>query len=251
MLQQDIINSILLMTVNGNRLELPTQQIHNYPEVKKALVKAGGKYVKNGFNFPTDAQEIKDRLCGGEAIDDKKKFQFFPTPQGLAQRMVEMADIKSDDLVLEPSAGTGAIAKEMLKKDLNQLTLIELNPVMAANLSKEYSNPQYEDLVQVFEEDFLAYDTDYYFDKIIANPPFTKGQDVDHIMKMYEYLMPGTGVMVVLSSASWTFRKEKKYSDFKQFIEDVGAEVEELPEGTFKESGTNIRTMLIRIQKPV
>ena len=248
MLQQDIIDSISLMTATGNRLELPKEMLSNYPQVKKALIAAGGKYVKNGFNFPTDAQEIKDRLCGGEAVNDKKKFQFFPTPEPLAQRMVKMAEIGSGMAVLEPSAGNGAIASVILGLSYASasLTMVELNPVMVKELKDKFA---YSDSVdQIIEGDFLAYDGDYNFDRIIANPPFTGNQDIEHIMKMYDYLADD-GILVTLSSSSWTFGSHKKQVAFREFLESVGAYTEEVPEGTFKESGTNIRTMLIKIVK--
>ena len=248
MLPQDIIDSISLMTAVGNRLELPKEMLSNYQQVKKALIAAGGKYVKNGFNFPTDAQEIKDRLCGGEAVNDKKKFQFFPTPEPLAKRMVKMAEIGSGMAVLEPSAGNGAIASVILGLSYASanLTMVELNPVMVKELKDKFA---YSDSVdQIIEGDFLAYDGDYNFDRIIANPPFTGNQDIDHIMKMYDYLADD-GILVTLSSPSWTFGSHKKQVEFREFLERVGAHTEEVPEGTFKESGTNIRTMLIKIVK--
>jgi len=33
-----------------------------------------------------------------------KKFQFYPTPKEVAEYLVELADLKEDDIVLEPSA---------------------------------------------------------------------------------------------------------------------------------------------------
>ena len=42
----ELIASLRKMSINGNRLELPSEQLANYADVKKALQKAGGKYVK-------------------------------------------------------------------------------------------------------------------------------------------------------------------------------------------------------------
>lgn len=45
-LDQAVVASIMKMIPNGSRLELPSEQLTNYPQVKKALLNAGGKYKK-------------------------------------------------------------------------------------------------------------------------------------------------------------------------------------------------------------
>jgi len=44
-----------------------------------------------------------------------------------------------------------------------------------------------------------------HFATIIANPPFSNRQDIDHILTMYEVCEPG-GRIVTLSSPSWIFQ---------------------------------------------
>ena len=106
------LHCIAAMPARFNRLELPQGITFDcYPQVKKILRDAGGKYQSNGFNFKDqDAMEIRDALASGERINDKKKFQFFATPDNLAKQLVDMAEIGPEDRVLEPSAGQGAIA---------------------------------------------------------------------------------------------------------------------------------------------
>jgi len=238
---EQVIANIAKMDVNGMRLELPKgEQFTNYPQVKKALIKAGGKYVKCGFVFTTCPQAIKDRLCGGEKIDDKKKFQFFPTPRSLAVRMVEMADIQESDRCLEPSAGQGAIADII---PFNNLTVVELDPVNHKHLIDKGHICYIRDFLTVTKGTF-----GFKFDKIVANPPFTKNQDIDHIMHMYTLLNSG-GRIVTLSSQSWVKGSQKKQIAFRSWLNDLDAVIESIPEGTFRESGTSIATMLITIDK--
>ena len=45
----------------------------------------------------------------------KKEFQFFATPEKLADELVNLADLKQHDTILEPSAGQGAIVKAINK----------------------------------------------------------------------------------------------------------------------------------------
>lgn len=87
------------------------------------------------------------------------------------------------------------------------------------------------------------------YDRIIANPPFSNNQDVNHISLMYEFLSPG-GRLVAVSSTHWQFATEKKSKQFREWIEKVGAQIIEVPVGTFKESGTMIPTLIIVIEKP-
>lgn len=240
----ELIESISKMIVQGNRLELPTEQLTNYPEVKKAMIKAGGKYKNNGFTFTTDALSIQNRLVQGENIDDKKKFQFFATPEKVAKAMIELATLEDWHRVLEPSAGTGDIAMH-IPPWIAELIVVEINPACIEVLSKYY---------QGFEEDFLTLTEEDLgmFDRIIANPPFTKNQDIDHVKHMYELLNPG-GRIVSIMGTSWRFGSQKKQVDFRNWINSMiiafDAEIIELDADTFKESGTNVSSVIVLIKK--
>ena len=242
-MDQEIINSIEQMAVSGNRLQLPTEMLTNYPQVKKVLVAAGGVYKKNGFDFLTDAQAIKDRLTGGEAINDKKKYQQFFTPPALAQKLFDMSEPESHHSFLEPSAGQAAIAS-IMKDNCEILTLVEIDPVNVKWLRDNGWCVVHDDFLKLNPDEFSLYD------RIIANPPFTNNQDIDHIRHMYSFLKPG-GVLVSLSSPSWTFTSYKKAVAFREWLDDLGAVTEVVQAGEFKESGTNIRTVIIKITKPV
>lgn len=239
----ELTTSISKMIVNGNRLELPkNEHFSNYAQVKTALVKAGGKYKKNGFEFTSPAEAIKLRLVGGEKIDDKKKFQFFATPEPLAMQLVDLADIGVNDRVMEPSAGQGAIADVIVNTIPVTCFCIELMPENVKILIDKDHN--------VYEGDFLKYnksDIDV-FDKIVANPPFTKNQDIDHIRHMYELLDNG-GRLVSLSSKSWVTGSQKKQVAFREWLFELGAEMIDVDEGSFKQSGTNVGGMIIIINK--
>lgn len=84
-------------TTEGNVLFLPTEMLPNYAEVKRALLNAGGKYKRNSFVFPNDAKLYADRLMGGEKVNLKKEFQFFATPDKIADKLVELAEIQEFD----------------------------------------------------------------------------------------------------------------------------------------------------------
>lgn len=96
--------------------------------------------------------------------------------------------------------------------------------------------------------DFLKYNPGQIYDRIIANPPFTKNQDIAHIRHMYNCLKPG-GLMVTLCSPHYQFCNNKQEIYFRDWLKDVKAHVTDIEPGRFKESGTMIRTVKIAIVK--
>jgi hypothetical protein len=232
------LECIALMTASGNTLSLPKDdQFECYAEVKKILTKAGGKYKRCAFIFPGAARIVQERLTGGEKVDDKKKFQFFPTPPELAERVRNLAGIDEDHhLILEPSAGHGALL-EGLTTDVH---CVELNPDCRKVLEEKGFS--------VIGEDFMTLDRPCQYDRIIANPPFTKNQDIDHIKKMYECLCV-CGRLVSVASNSWRNGSQKKQVAFREWLNSTDSEVIDIEAGAFKTSGTNVSSCIIVINK--
>lgn len=246
-LSTDIIESIKRCRVEGNALHLPPISegpLENYQQVRQALLNAGATYKKNTFVFKSDAQPFIDRLTSGESVNIKKEFQFFPTPDDIADHLVELAELKEADRVLEPSAGQGSIVKAILRKD--EAALIECCELMPEN-ADILMKAGY----KVIRNDFMQItDRKATYDKIIANPPFTKNQDIDHITKMWECLKPG-GRIVSIASKHWQISNNKKEKSFRDWLENIEAEVYPIDRGQFKESGTMIDTCVIVINKPL
>ncbi len=59
-------------------------------------------------------------------ISLSEKFDFYPTPQEVVNIVQEMAEIKKDDKVLEPSTGTGSLLKNILAK----ITLTKIKKIL-------------------------------------------------------------------------------------------------------------------------
>lgn len=235
-------------TVINNSIKLPALQLDRkeYEDVKKTIEKMGGKW-KGGsvcaFVFTINPSELLQEVLGGEKVNRKKEFQFFATPKKLVEKMVYLADINKKDILLEPSGGQGAIIEVINEKFPEiKVNYFELMPENRIILESKNLNCKF------LGEDFLSIDTTMKFDKIIANPPFTKNQDIEHLMKMYECLNEN-GVIVCITSCSWYIGNTKKQNEFKQWLKNVNAETEEIEEGTFKESKTNVKTILIKIKK--
>lgn len=65
---------------------------------------------------------------------------------------------------------------------------------------------------------------------------------------MWDHLKEG-GKLVAIMSPHLKYAEDKKSKEFRQFLQDVGAEVHEIDEGAFKDSGTNIRTYFVVMTK--
>ena len=239
-------------TIDGNIVKLPEGQLERklYEDVAKALNLIGGKWKGAkvfGFVFQEDPTELLAQISNGEKRNLKKEFQFFATPDKLADYMVELGVIDGlnrNSRVCEPSAGQGSIVKSILKnKNIRQVSCCELMPINKTFLDKI-------DGVLFEADDFLSlpYSFNNYYDRIIANPPFTKNQDIDHIYKMYDVLKPG-GRMVSIASIHWQSSNNKKETEFREWLQDKGADIESIEKGAFKDSGTMVGGVIITINK--
>jgi hypothetical protein len=233
-------------TVEGTVIKLPNTQLDRklYQEVAKALELIGGKWKVGkvlGFVFSTDPTDLLDQIANGEKRNLKKEFQFFATPEKLADELVYLADLKQSDTVLEPSAGQGAIIKAINKVCDVVPDCFELMDINTLILNKSGL------CFNLIGDDFFKHNGKTY-SKIIANPPFTKNQDIDHLKEMYECLSRG-GRLVCITSESWVNGNQKKQVEFKKWLNEVESEVIDIEKGSFKESGTMVGGKIVIINK--
>ena len=196
-----------------------------------------------GFVFITDPTDLLDQIANGEKRNLKKEFQFFETPEKLADELVYLADLKNHDTILEPSAGQGAIIKAINKVcDVvpNCFELMDVNTIILNKSELRFN---------LIGNDFLK-NSGKTYSKIIANPPFTKNQDIDHLKEMYNCLSRG-GRLVCITSESWVNGSQKKQVDFKKWLQKLDAEIIDIEKGSFKESGTNVGGKIVVLEKPL
>ena len=219
----------------------------DYMEVNKILELSGGKWNRSKKGHIFESEEKASQMLGvldkGEVVDKKKTYQFFETPKLVVRQMLELADIKYTDNpvkmqdVLEPSAGLGAIADEV---DQSQCLF------RCGELDEEKAKILIDKNYPVFVGDFLTGNWEK-FDRIIMNPPFTRGQDADHVLHAYSLLRKGGRVVSVMASGV-TFNQQKKYQKVRDLIEKNG-QIIDLPTNSFKESGTNVNCVLVVLNK--
>ena len=116
----------------------------------------------------------------------------FPTLPEVARRVVELADIQPGQRVLEPSAGTGSLLEALPD---TPTVAVEINGQLAEALQRRFSG------VNVHHADFLALNGELgEFDRIVMNPPFDHGSDLEHIRHAYAKLKPGGRLVAICAN---------------------------------------------------
>lgn len=235
------------VTVDGNKIFLTCGQLDRkqYQAVNEVLENMSGKWDRKTKahvfgDDPTD--RLEQVLLFGEIVPPKK-YGYFPTPQPIAKQAVALACIEPGMTVLEPSAGQAAIADEAAKivgkGNLYCYELLADNCEVLAGKGYSFGRG-----------DFLAVSTDAnpLVDRVVMNPPFEKQADIDHVLHAWKFLKPG-GRLVSIMSAGVIFRDNRKSVEFREMVTNHGA-MSRLPEGSFKESGTGVNTVLVVMDKP-
>lgn len=174
---------------------------HALVEAEAVLESIGGVKAKEGwFQFDYDPREVLDDIVASGCIPDQKAHQFYPTPAGLAQRAVELAEIGPDDACLEPSAGTGGLA-EFMPKD--KTTCIEISELRCAILEAKGYQARCADFLKISALDDPTGKTPWHdFDRIVMNPPFDQGRWQAHLEHAATLLQEGGRIVAILPSGA-------------------------------------------------
>lgn len=169
---------------------------------------------------------------------------FFPTPNEIIDSMLERAEIEPGMKVLEPSAGKGNIAERIRDEHEGvRLDVVEYNFTLHDYLKSQDFN--------VVGGDFLEF-KGFSYDRILMNPPFEKGQDIDHVKHAYDLLKPGGRVVAIMSEGPF-FRGDKKATSFREWLDELSGVSDRLQDGAFKvsERSTGVATRIVTIDKPI
>jgi predicted RNA methylase len=192
---------------------------------------------------PRSADDIaRDKIAAVEmALKNTSIPGFFATPAAIVARMLDGADLAPGQSVLEPSAGAGAIADGVREAEpAARLTCLEINPRLCELLTLKGHAPALRDFTETTPLGV--------FDRVVMNPPFERGQDVDHVRLAFDCLKPG-GRLVAIMAPAYQYNSTRKFSDFRAWLAPLDHWVEQIDAGAFKESGTGVATVLLTIQK--
>jgi len=247
------VDALSAVDISGKSVRLTAQLDRKlYVEVNAALEALGGKWNRKekAHLFEADPADAIDQVTVDGAFTDKRRdLDQFYTPPGLALHVVAKADVKGCS-VLEPSAGRGVLVAEALRQGAKEVEAFEcdrdnveammflVSPMPEARLLCTLG-----DFLKPFPFDHRT------FDRVVMNPPFGKQQDLAHVTKAYSLLAPG-GRLVAIMSAGVTFRGDRRTQAFRALVDDAHGTIDPLPEHSFRESGTDVRAVVVTMRRP-
>ena len=131
--------------------------------------------------------DIQKELAGYKIIPDPMKDQFSLTDEAVISKIVEFADLKKSDVVLEVGSGTGNLTCEIAKK-AGRVIAFEFDKRFKPFLDRLPKN------VEVHYEDAWNYIQLHgkfrkkkEYNKVVANPPFSLIEPFLHNLTFLEY----------------------------------------------------------------
>lgn len=235
-------------------------------KVNKLLAEYYGEVIPDGMTPEDDGGLFTQKTTPA------KFYGFYPTPDDPAETIIKrVALLQSADkpplTILEPSAGTGNLARRCFSKPIvpdgdyewqidqarehnakhrfdNQVDCIEIQPHLVEALRKEGIYRR------VYNADFLTLkpETTGLYDRVVMNPPFDRERDIDHVIHALDFLKPD-GQLVAIMSAGTEFRETRKSIAFRALMKKMNANFYELPARSFSSVGTNVNTIYVTVWK--
>lgn len=160
---------------------------------------------------------------------------FFPTPEALGRRLIELAGVESGDNVIEPSAGKGDLVELILEAGA-ECYAVEVSHTLGEILAARFEDAsvpfrlERRDWLEVAPE--LAPNAD----AVVMNPPFEKGADMRHVLAAWHCLRDGGRLAAIVSEGPF-FREDAASQRFRLWLDEVGADVEKVEPGAFTGAG--------------
>lgn len=211
--------------------------------------------MKRSAKTPSDLLSMLERFAAlfpthTRRSEESQGLQQFSTPLPLAMLVAEAAAITSDDLVLEPSAGTGLLAIHAEAAGA-ALHLNELGASRAGMLADLFPDVQVTHFNAEHIHDLM--DDRFAPSVVIMNPPFSAspnvsgtmaGVDMRHIRSALARLAPGGRLVAITSEGLSPFNQDYAKA-FQQVAETATLQFTAALDGKhFQRHGTTIPTRL-------
>jgi SAM-dependent methyltransferase len=179
-----------------------------------------------------------DEAAPQQSREVAKDLQFYPTPDKVAERVVGDLHFPKSCRVLEPSCGDGQLLHH-IPRHVEHLG-IEVHAERAAKARSYGYSVLTANFLDVPEPRTEAEQ----FDRVVMNPPFYGRHYLRHIRHAMRFLKPGGTLTAILpATAQYDHGELPEANDFYNAWED-------LPAGSFAESGTRVPTGVFTWRKP-
>ena len=239
----DIFDVLDLAITDGRRLTLPGARLDSrmYERVDEVLRAIGGTWVsrEGAHVFTGDAgAALAELRRTGECVTAREAVQvqqFFPTPPAVIVELLRLAEVRPGMAVLEPSAGRGAIAQALVTAgcvvDCVEKEPAHVKVLAAARIARAWA-----------VTDFLVVGPRPVYDRVVMNPPFTRGADIRHVTHALGFLRDdGLLVSVMSGVVAW----QASAAPFRALVAERGGRVVPLPAKAFQQSGTGVNTLIV------
>jgi Methyltransferase small domain len=244
--------------IHANALDNP-KYLENCFFHKYSIIDRLKAFGINSKDEAIAAVERLESLCSGnpapeidrsieQAMDLRRKAiyqkvpDFFPTPKGLIDRMLEIADVQPGQRVLDPSAGAGDICLAVRASGVSTIDCFEINWDLVQSLALlEF---------QLLARDFLTATPRPIYDRVVMNPPFSKDAYIDHVRAAYHWLAPGGELIAVLPNGYRDSRIAKR-REFTDWLDELRVDCYNNPADAFTKSDRScgVQTHLIHIKR--
>lgn len=194
---------------------------------------------------------VDDYCSNAVARPMPKDLAFFPTPKAVAERVMDNAKlwhwhVKEPLRVLEPSAGVGNLSRPAATREHELVHSVDTIEIDAERAQALREHGCYD---RVLHRDFLAVDPEQVYDRVLMNPPFDQGRDIDHIVHALKFLRAG-GRLVSVTSAAARYSSSPKAKAFHKHLEALGKVTWfDLPANSFAPA-TNVHTCILVLELP-
>lgn len=180
-----------------------------------------------GEVLPDCSEEKPTQQRPGTAVS--KDLQYYPTPTAVVERVLDGIYIREGERVLEPSCGCGRFLDALRAKGAEAVG-IEVDPGRVAQARAKGHRVQLANFLETVPTG------DY--SRVIMNPPFYGKHYAMHVEHALKFLKPGGTLTAILPA---TARYDHGLLDGRW---------EDLPVGSFSESGTNVNTTVLTMWAP-
>ena len=220
------------------RQRLQRMGIQTPAEYRSALRELVG--LRTAAPAPDRVKELERSMVGRQ----NDGLDFFPTGGATVESAVDAADIQPGMEVLEPSAGWGHIADYIREQIGVEPDVVELSGKRRELLEAKGYNLVGSDFMELAGKQY---------DRIVMNPPFSDGRDIQHVQHAFSLLKPG-GRLVAIMSESAFFQSNKRAQSFREWLDGLGASNEKLPDGSFMDPSLPVNTgasaRMVVVDKP-